>query len=65
MSIVRVLEMAEEATYRLACRCTFRCPCGRTLEKRYPWDVVVCVCGYEWGEDKDIERTRKKKRRVK
>ena len=55
--------MSEEATYRLACRCTFRCPCGRTLEKRYPWDVVVCVCGNEWGEElENTERIRKQRR---
>lgn len=54
--------MSKEATYRLACRFTFRCPCKRQLEKRYPWETVICVCGNVWGEE-DEDRVRREKRR--
>lgn len=55
--------MSEEATYRLSRCCTFRCPCGRTLTKRYPWDVVVCQCSYVWGEDEEAVRRQRLERR--
>ena len=54
--------MSEQAAYRLACRCTFHCPCGRQLEKRYPWDTVICQCSYVWGED-DEDRWRRETRK--